>query len=139
MFTTALAFFNFGKYKYLYIIGIYVLTLMSFSIYYYYSQNEINQLKPFESKYEQLKVQYNKDIDTLNDKYNNQINAERVGFESYKKQCETLKKLGDVTKKAPTKVEKLINKASNNRIDCFAAATGDKDKVNDFCKDYYKK
>lgn len=131
-------FSNFKMYKNLYIVGIYLFTILSFTTYYYYSQNKIKDLKPFKDQYNNIVVKYNADVNYLKDSYDSQLKIERSGFDSYKKQCKTLQKLDRVTKKNPTKVEKLINKASQNRISCFEAATGNKDKVNDLCKDYYK-
>jgi len=130
---------NLKTFKYLYIIGLYAFTILSFVTYYYYSQNKIKDLKPFKTQYENLVVKYNTDISYLKATYDKQLETERDGFASYKKQCNTLQKLDKASKANPTKVEKLINKASQKRMDCFAAATGNKDKVNDLCKDYDKK
>lgn len=139
MILSILSVFNFSKYKYFYIIGIYVLTIMTFSTYYYYSQNKINTLNQYKTQYEELIVKYNKDIADLKSKYDSQLNAERLGFDSYRKQCDVLRKLDNAAKHKPTRVEKLINDASKKRIECFAAATGDRSKVNDLCKEYYNK
>lgn len=129
---------NIKRFKYLYIIAIYAFTIFLFVLYYYYSQSKIAELEPYKKQYNQTIEKYNTDIKFLKDSYNKQLETERSSFNSYKKQCGALQKLDKATKKAPTKVEKLINKASKNRIDCFAAATGNKDKVNELCKDYYK-